>query len=151
VTGGGRWRAHPRPQAKESSCSFDMRDSNFRVLSLPSNGGLSALLLPNRGGQAPLKPEQLPCPQTARRSHRKSYFVQQGQPSRSRLNTPCQPFQNPPVFSCVPTAASVSTRINTRYQADNRCRQRHRVRKAVFTQLVCVCPKAFHNVVRSGQ
>jgi hypothetical protein len=60
-------------------------------------------------------------------------------------------FQNQPVFSCVLDAASVSTRINTRYQADNRCRQRHRVRKAVFVQLVRICPKAFCNVVRSGQ
>ena len=60
-------------------------------------------------------------------------------------------FRHQPVFSGVLDAASVSTRINTRYQADNRCRQRHRVRKAVFVQLVCIRPKAFCNVIRSGQ
>jgi hypothetical protein len=62
-----------------------------------------------------------------------------------------QTFGNQPVFSCVLAAASVSTRINTRYQSDNRCRQRHRVRKAVFVQLISVCPKTFTDVIRSGQ
>jgi hypothetical protein len=35
--------------------------------------------------------------------------------------------------------------------SSNRCRQRHRVRKAVFVQLVRICPKAFADVIRSGQ
>src|ERR1039457_6378896 len=60
-------------------------------------------------------------------------------------------FQNQPVFSCVLAAASVSTRVYTRYQTDNRRRQRHRVRKAVFVQLIRICPKAFADVVRAGQ
>ena len=127
MTGGRALRAYPPAPGQGNLGIFDTRDSSFRVLSLPSNGGLSALFLPNRRGHAPLKPEQQPCPQAARRSHRT------------------------PDFSCVLTAASVSTRINTRYQADNRCRQRHRVRKAVFVQLVCIGPKAFCNVIRSSQ
>ena len=73
---GGRWRAR-LGLVQGIQITFDTRDSNFRVLSAPSNGGLSALFLPNRGGHAPLKPEQRPCPQMPRRSHR------------------------PPVFSCV--------------------------------------------------
>jgi hypothetical protein len=54
-------------------------------------------------------------------------------------------------FACVLATASVSTRINNRYQAENRCRQRHRVRKAVLVQFVRICPKAFADVIRSGQ
>ena len=60
-------------------------------------------------------------------------------------------FDHQPVFSCVLTAASVSTRVYTRYQTDNRCRQRHRVRNAVFVQLVRICANAFADVIRSGQ
>ena len=85
-----------------------------------------------------------PCPQSARLSHRKGYSP------GNHLVKPRR-FRHQPVFSCVLSAASVSTRIDTRYQTDNRCRQRHRVRKAVFVQLVCVCPQALRHVVRSGQ
>ncbi len=73
--GGRALRARPPAPGQGIHCNFDTRDNSFRVLSLPSDGGLSALFLPNRGGHAPLRPEQLPCPQTARRSHRKYYSV----------------------------------------------------------------------------
>ena len=72
---GGRCAPAPPTPGQGIHCDFDTRDSCFRVLSLPSDGGLSALFLPNPGGHAPLRPEQLPCPQTARWSHRKYYFA----------------------------------------------------------------------------
>lgn len=45
----------------------------------------------------------------------------------------------------------VLANLYIREKSDNRCRQRHRVRKAVFVQLVRICPKAFADVIRSGQ
>ena len=83
-TGGRALRARPPAPGQGIPGEFDTRDNSFRVLSLPSDGGLSALFLPNPGGLAPLRPEQLPCPQTARRSHRKYYFVRHS-PNRGGL------------------------------------------------------------------
>ena len=45
---GGRWRARLGP-AKGIQIKFDTRDSSFRVLSGPSDGGLSALFFPTVG------------------------------------------------------------------------------------------------------
>jgi type I restriction enzyme R subunit len=69
------------------------------------------------------------------RNHRGCLIVK---PTRTRNALAVKPshFRHQPVFSCVPAAASVSTLVYTRYQTNNRRRQRHRVRKTVFVQLV---------------
>lgn len=55
------------------------------------------------------KPHVPVCPQPPRLSHRKGYSTREPAAVKPR------DFGHQPVFSCVPTAASVSTRINTRY------------------------------------
>jgi len=49
---GGRWRARLGP-VKGIQSKFDTRDSNFRVLSAPSDGGLSALFFAQPWGTCP--------------------------------------------------------------------------------------------------
>jgi len=112
-----------------------------------SIGGFSAgAFMFYRGGQATLKPEpHQPCPQSG------GCLIVKATHRGNSLEL-CPPgFRHQPVLSGVLTAASVSTRVDPRYQTENRRRQRHRVRQAVFVQLVCVCPQAFRNVVRSGK
>ena len=161
-TGGRALRARPPAPGQGIPGEFDTRDSSFRVLSLPSDGGLSALFLPNRGGYAPFGQNSYHARRqrgglianttlsgTASKPWGTAPLRQEQPPDPQAQRHPT--FHNPPVFSCVLTAASVSTRINTRYQTDNRCRQRHRIRKAVLVQLVGICPKAFCHVSRSSQ
>ncbi len=127
-------------------CLFDTRHSSFGVLSQHPRRIVSELSFSHRREHAPVN-QQHQCTMPA---IWEAVSSQRILATGTNLVKP-RCFLHQPVFSCVPAAASVSTRIYTRDQTDNRCRQRHRVRKAVFVQLVCVRPKAFRNVVRSGQ
>ena len=148
VVGGRALRARSAAPRPRNPFHFDTRHNRFGVLSPASVGGLSApCFLCDPREQAPVnQPHHALHPARSRRG----CLIAKVTHSGNHLVKPRR-FHHQPVFSCVPAAASVSTRIHTRYQTDNRCRQRHRVRKAVFTQLVGVGPKALRHVVRSGQ
>jgi len=141
--GGQQGRAQRAPAAPGQGILLVLTHATVALAFYPRHlSGLSVSCFScYRGGHAPLKPAS----RHHARSLRGCLIANPTIPSNGN-----QGLQNQPVFSCVPSAASVSTRINTRYQADNRCRQRHRVRKAVFVQLVGICSKAFAHVLRSG-
>jgi len=127
-------------------CLFDTRHSSFGVLSQHPRRIVSELSFSHRREPAPVN-QQHQCTMPA---IWEAVSSQRLLATGTHLVKP-RCFRHQPVFSCVPAAASVSTRINRRYQADNRCRQRHRVRKAVFVQLVGVGPQALCHVIRSSQ
>ena len=62
------------PRSKESDVNLTHTTIAVAFSRRPSDGGLSALFLPNRGGHAPLKPEQLPCPQMPRMGSSPTHF-----------------------------------------------------------------------------
>jgi hypothetical protein len=147
AVGGRALRARPPSHRPRNPFQFDTRHNSFGVLSSASVGGLSGSVFWRPQGTCPLtSPRTI---YTAR--NRRGCLIAKATHCGNRPTVKPRRFCHQPVFSCVPAAASVSTRINTRYQADNRCRQRHRVRKAVFTQLIRICPKAFADVFRAGQ
>jgi hypothetical protein len=145
--GGGRaHRARPPLHRQRNPFHFDTRHNSFGVLSPGLRRIVGEVFCSNRREQAPVnQPHHFTMPEPGEAVSSQSLLTT----GTTWLNPVA--FTTSPFFHVSCAAASVSTRINTRYQPDNRCRQRHRVRKAVFVQLVCIRPKAFYNVFRPGQ
>ena len=148
AAGGGRSAPAPphtghRPR---NPVKFDTRHSSFGVLSRHPMADFQRRVFYRTVVDKPLLGKITPsCPLPG------GCLIAKATRCGGRSDRQNRRFDHQPVFSCVPAAASFPTRIDARYQPDHRSGKRHGIGKAVFVQLVLICPQALANVFRSGQ